>query len=97
MQPLPPDVKLATMISTLRINYHIHRALEFFALFLLLVAATYIYAFARVGQVDLAAASAATFPVTLWWGYRMSAHAIKARNAFREKLAEYERIYGKLT
>jgi hypothetical protein len=96
MQPLPPDVKLATMISTLRINYHIHRGLEFFALSLLVVAVTYIYVFARVNQLDLVAASAAIIPVILWWGYRMSAHAIKARNAFREKLAEYERLYGKL-
>lgn len=85
------------MISVLRINYHIHRAMEFFGLFMGLVCVIYMYLFAVVGRDLLVAASLANLVAVILWSIRMSTHAIKAKNAFNQKLVEYERIYGKLT
>lgn len=85
------------MISTLRINYHIHRAMEFFGVFLAAVALAYIVIFAHAHRQDLVLSSFGALAATAWWCNRMSRHAIKAKNAFREKLDEYERLYGKLS
>jgi hypothetical protein len=93
----PPDVKLATMISTLRINYHIHRTLELIGLLMILVSVGYIYLFSAARENGLLAAACLNLIPIVWWMNRMSRHAIKARNAFREKLGEYERLYGHLT